>query len=653
MGVRAADPGGEGAARAQLAAIVASSDDAIIGKTLDGVITSWNAGAERMYGYPAQEMIGKSVAGLFPPDRVGELAPILAELRRGGRIGHFETQRVRRDGTVIDVSVSVSPILDDGGAIAGAATVARDITERNRAARAEAALTAQLAAIADSSDDAIIGLTLDGVITSWNKGAQRMFGYAPGKVIGQSMALIVPLERVAELAAMLDRLAHGERLGPVETQRVRRDGTVLDIALSAAPVRDAAGRVTGVATVGRDTTAGNRAAAARQEMEDRLRRAERMETVGQLAGGIAHDFNNLLGAIVGYAALLAEATADPAARADIGHIQAAAQRAARLTRDLLIFSRQEPVQLVPVGLNGVITGARDLLRVSVGSQVAVRFELAADLPPVLGDSGQLEQVLLNLAVNARDAMPEGGTLTIRTGAMDLAGGDLRLDAGASPGPFVELSVADTGSGMSPEVAAHVFEPFFTTKETGRGTGLGLSSVYGIVTGAGGSVGIDSVLGAGSTFRVYLPVAGPPAGAAAEPAAPAAAAVGHGELILVVDDEPSMLHVTSRILRRSGYATLEAGTSDEAVALASSHQVELLLTDSVMPGLSGVALADRIRKLNPGSPVLHMSGTGYAAQAPPQRPQVAFIQKPFTPQALLEKVSSILAAAPARPGPGTG
>jgi two-component system cell cycle sensor histidine kinase/response regulator CckA len=280
---------------------------------------------------------------------------------------------------------------------------------------------------------------------------------------------------------------------------------------------------------------------------------------------------------------------------------------------------------------------------SAGTQAEVQLDLIPALPAVRADGSQLEQVLLNLAVNARDAMPDGGVLRFRTSVVDLRDADPRLDQRVSPGRFVELGVSDTGTGMNARVAERAWEPFFTTKELGHGTGLGLATVYGIIRDAGGVVGIDTAEGQGTTFRLYLPVADEPAPDAVPGGPPRRpAGRGHGEVILVVDDEPAMLHVTSRILRRNGYATLEAGGSDEALELASSHGCQLLLTDSVMPGMSGAALADRVLHLVPGVRVLHMSG--YTPDTPDFRTAVAgeaFIQKPFTAEALLETVAKAL------------
>jgi len=346
---------------------------------------------------------------------------------------------------------------------------------------------------------------------------------------------------------------HGRKIRHLETQRVRKDGSVIEVSVSVTPIRDDSGTVAGVAAIARDLTEFNREQAEREAAQAQLQQTERLETVGQLAGGLAHDFNNLLGAITGYAGLVvAETASDPQVRADVEQILAAAQRGAQLTRQLLVFSRHQPGRAVPVDVGAVVTGMRDLMVASVGPDVAVRVDLAVDLPPVLGDEGRLEQVLLNLAVNARDAMPEGGVLAITTARPGSAGAAERPREADPDTGWVELAVADTGTGMSPEVAKRVFEPFFTTKEADQGTGLGLATVHGIITAMGGSVKLETAEGRGTTFRISLPaIAGEAGQVEASPAPGARAERGHGEVVLVVDDEPALLAVVSRICHGGG------------------------------------------------------------------------------------------------------
>jgi two-component system cell cycle sensor histidine kinase/response regulator CckA len=385
-----------------------------------------------------------------------------------------------------------------------------------RAARpgVEFELATRLAAIVESSGDSIVSATLDGVVTSWNAAAERMYGYAAGEIIGRSTSVLIPPDTVAELMPILQRVRQGERIEHFETRLRRKDGSIIEVSLCDSPTRDASGAVVGISAITRDMTERNRAEAERRALEDRLRQSERLESLGQLAGGIAHDFNNLLSAILNFAAFVAEETADrPEVLADAEQIQAAAQRAARLTRQLLIFSRRETPRLQTLDLNAIVADIHNLLSRSIGAHIELRTEPAQDLPAIDADRGQVEQVLLNLAINAREAMPRGGTLTITTSLAELRDGDGRLHPGSSPGRYAELAVADTGTGMSPQTAARIFEPFFTTKPPDQGTGLGLSTVYGIITQAGGHMHVETAEGAGTTFRLYFPATGQAAAAA--------------------------------------------------------------------------------------------------------------------------------------------
>jgi PAS domain S-box-containing protein len=520
------------------------------------------------------------------------------------------------------------------------------IEDADPAAEREFDLASRWAAIVESSADAIIGWTLDGITTSWNAGAEHMYGYAASEMIGRSVFVLVPPGE-APIQVVQDQLQRGERIAFHETKARRKDGSVIDVSLSISPIRDSGGALAGVSSVARDMTELNRAEADRRLLEQQLQEAERLETLGRLAGGVAHDFNNLLAVITSYAGFVADETAEPSVRADAEQIQLAAQRAEALTRQLLIFSRREVTQPETLDLNVVIADLRRLLSTSIGEHVDLLITPVTRPAVISADRGQLGQVLLNLAVNARDAMPEGGTLTIGTSLAEFDQRSARRHSGVSPGRYVELTVCDTGAGMSAEIAARIFEPFFTTKPLGQGTGLGLSTVHGIVSQAGGSVNVQSVEGAGSTFQLYFPAA---SAAGTDPASPedAARGLGHQAAILVVDDEPAVLEVTSRILRKNGYAVIEAGTYEKALAVASSQDFQLLLTDSLMPGMSGATLADRVTELKPGLPVLHMSGycSGVLSPQRIRDGDLAFVQKPFSAQALLDKVRVALDAPPA-------
>jgi PAS domain S-box-containing protein len=375
----------------------------------------------------------------------------------------------------------------------------------------------RLAAIVASSQDAIIGKTLSGVITSWNAGAETMYGYSADEIIGHNIDQLIPPDRVGELRSVIERVRRGESVPHFDTQRVAKDGRILEMSVAISPIRDDAGHVTGASTVARDITAITRATTDQHALEAQLHRAQRMESLGQLAGGVAHDFNNLIAGIMSYAGLVSDALRDEmdrvgplegvalcAIRDDVEQITNAAQRAADLTRQLLVFSRREVLLAQPLDVSAVVLDMEGLLRRTIGPNVDyMRTVLPTGLPLVTIDRGEIEQVIMNLAVNARDAMPDGGVLGMETSVLDIADDDA-LGRDAPQGSYVRLTVCDTGAGMSKEVAEQAFEPFFTTKPPGQGTGLGLATVFRIVTQVGGTVSICSDLGVGTTVHVDFP-----------------------------------------------------------------------------------------------------------------------------------------------------
>jgi two-component system, cell cycle sensor histidine kinase and response regulator CckA len=509
--------------------------------------------------------------------------------------------------------------------------------ETNRTAD-DAQTRSLLAAIVESSVDAITSMDLDGIVTSWNSGAEAMYGYTAEEMTGRHISALYPPDRTEELEPILAQIRRGRQVHHFESQRVRKDGTVIDVSLSVSAIRGEGGVIVGAAAVARDVTERNWAQAEQRAAEAGRQESARIETGVRLAGGMAAEFSILLSSIMGYAASAAEATAgNPLVRADVQQIQAAAGRAARLTRELLLFSRREPARPERVDLNAVLAGTRDVLQASIGADIELRLITAPYLPTVLADRGQIEQMLVNLALNARDAMPEGGILTFTTGAADLSEAPGAVWSGTRPGLCAKLTVSDTGLGMDAETMSRAFEPFFTTRTPGQGTGLGLSAVYGIVTKAGGGIVIDSEEGLGTTVHIYLPAAYVPAQGSAPMRSP-----GTAPTILVVDDQPAVLEVVSRILRHNGYHTLEAGRYEEALSLVSNHEPDLVLTDSVLAEIPEETLADRVREIKPGMRILRMSGAQVTALGP-EGGQV--INKPFTAKDLVEKVRAILDAPP--------
>ena len=503
----------------------------------------------------------------------------------------------------------------------------------------DAEVSSRLAAIVEASGDAVLATTLDGVVTSWNAGAEALFGYSSQEMTGRHVSVLTPSDRADELVPILGQIRRGRRVHHFETRRVRKDGSLVEVSLSLSPIHDRSGAIVGAASVARDVTERNWAEAERRAAEAGLRQAERMEAASRLAGGMASEFSIVLSAVMGYAASVADATAgDPRVQADVQQIQTAAGRAARLARELLLFSRREPARPERVDLNAVLATARGLLQAGLGADIELRLITAPYLPTVTADRGQIEQVLLNLAVNARDAMPQGGIVTFTTGAADPTEARGAVWPGARPGQCAKLTVSDTGRGMDAETMSRAFEPFFTTKPPGQGTGLGLSAVYGIITKAGGAITIDSGEGLGTTFHIYLPAAYVPALGSAPRRSP-----GAGQTILVVDDRPAVLEIASRILHHDGFRMLQAGSYVEALSLLSTHDPDLLLTDRVLAEMPEPTLADRARKLIPGIRVLYMSGSPAARER--GGGPIQAIGKPFTAEDLLEKVQAVLASPP--------
>ena len=545
---------------------------------------------------------------------------------------------VRLDGAVIHVEAAAAPFEDDDGP--AVQLVLRDVTDRRESAAALEHQRLRLEGIVNSAMDGIVTVDDERRIVLFNAAAERMFRCEAGEALGSRIDRFVPDRfRDAHARHMEAFSATGEsaramgRFGAVSG--VRADGEEFPLEASIAHVEVHGKRLFTVTC--RDVSE-------RRALEAQLRHAQKMEALGLLAGGIAHDFNNLLTIIHGNAVTLEEDELDQAERADCQtEIREAAERAAALTRQLLVFSRKQAVERTEVNVNAVVEGVTKMLKRVLGEHVSLRVELAPDLPPVRGDVGMVEQVLLNLAVNGRDAMPDGGTLTVRTTAAERAA-HARGAGAPSQGTFVCLSVADDGCGIPPENLTRIFEPYFTTKELGRGTGLGLATVHGIAQQHGGWVEVDSEVGRGTVFRVFFHTGADGAVAARGEPAPRAPHLPRGtETILVVEDEAPVSTLVRRILERVGYRVLVAASGPEALGIAQREHVDLLLTDMVMPGgMSGRELAMRLRLTRPGLPVVLMSG--YSAELSSRLPTPAgsvFLPKPFTPEKLARAVRSAL------------
>ncbi|HLY12970.1 MAG TPA: PAS domain S-box protein [Candidatus Limnocylindrales bacterium] len=633
------------------AALVESADDAIFSKTLDGTITSWNPGAQRLYGYQPHEIVGQSVAVLAAPDQVPEIRAMLKRLAAGERIEQFETERRHRDGSRLAVSLTLSPIRDHRGSIIGASTIARDISQRVEQQAAISAAEARFQGVIESSPNAWIGVDEEGLVAYANARVGPTFGYPEGEIVGLPIEALVP-ERFRARHVFLRQAfvaepgtrAMGEGRDLVG---LRRDGSEFPIEISMSGAQD--GRLLFASIV--DITV-------RKSLEARLLQAQKLESIGRLAGGIAHDFNNMLFAIRGFAELLEEDLAPDnpapfdraAALRSVHSISSVAERASALTGELLAFGRQRVIRPALIAIDAAVVSVEPMIRQLVGTNIDLAIHLDPATGTVQADAGQLGQILVNLVVNARDALPSGGSITIETGNATIDAAHVVADLDLAQGDYVVLSVADTGLGMDAATREHAFEPFFTTKEIGHGTGLGLATTYGIVRQAGGQIWLDSEPGQGTTFRLYFPrVDGPPT--EAEVPFEVAPHVATGT-ILLVEDEPSVRSVTTTILERAGYrvvAVASALVALERLADAST-EIDVLVTDAVMPGLSGIELAERAMDREPPVGIVLLSG--YLADRLDLDRLLArgavFAAKPATSKLLLDAVRRALNV---RPGVG--
>jgi two-component system, cell cycle sensor histidine kinase and response regulator CckA len=494
-----------------------------------------------------------------------------------------------------------------------------------------------------AAPDAILVMA-DSIVVLVNDRAEAMFGWPRAELLGRNAEILLAGTGFPDALQKAIELPGTGLLGTIPITARRQDGSEFPVEASLSRVDTPQGRVA-VAVV-RDLTERRRSEdeKARLRLEAQAHRNHRLESLGQLAGGIAHDFNNMLGVIVNYANFVIEEAASPepdlrAITADAKQVVRAGQRGTDLTHQLLAFARREVVRPRPLDLNAVLADVQEMLRRSIGEHISLIVHPAAELPAVVCDPGQIEQLLLNLAVNARDAMPHGGNLVIDTALHPLAEDGLDLE----PGDYVRLRVCDSGKGMTPDVVERAFEPFFTTKASGEGTGLGLATVYGIVTQAGGAVSISSEPGLGTTVTVLLPVGASAVdeAATAQPAPAAPATTGHGETLLVVEDEAALRDVAGRILSGAGYRVLAADGGLQALELAALHEgdIDLLVSDVVMPGMLGKELAERLVDVRPGTRVLYMSGYAQPVLASQGTldPGVALLEKPFTADDLLSAV----------------
>ena len=548
---------------------------------------------------------------------------------------------IRKDGNDLIVSSYWLMHRDRHGSNDAVVELNLDVTDQRRSQALIEEREARLRSVLETAPDAIITINEHGIIQSFSHAAEKLFGYDAGEVIGRNVKMLMPQPYRGEHDGYLMRYRRTAERHVIGTGRkveaLKKDGSTF-------PMELAVGEV-GEAGENRIFTGFIRDLSAREKMEEDLRQAQKMEAVGQLTGGLAHDFNNLMTAISGNLEMLGSRLTDKDDRELLKEAQEATELGAQLAQRLLAFGRRTPIRPQPVDLNAVATGMRDLLRRALGETIALEMMLEANLPMTMTDSGQIENALLNLALNARDAMPQGGKLVVETRRMELDATYVAEHSEVTPGEYVVLAVSDTGAGMAEEVQRHAFEPFYTTK--GAGSGLGLSMVHGFVKQSGGHVEISSAVGHGTTVRIYLPIRGAATPSAARDEHRKTQIVRRPGTILAVEDDPRVRRVSLLRLKRLGYSVLEAENGPAALALIDRAETfDLLFTDVVMAGgMSGIELAQKARQKRPDLKVLFTSG--YAdptmmTQALLAR-DAAWLGKPYTIQQLDEKLRSLLGA----------
>jgi len=613
-----------------------------------GVVTSWNSGAERYKGYSREEIVGQHFSRFYTEADRQAGRPGQA-LEAAATAGHFEEEgwRVRKDGARFWAHVVIDPIRRDDGELVGFAAITRDLTEGRQAKDALRRSEEQFRLLVQGvSDYAIFMLDTEGHVSSWNLGAARIKGYTADEIVGEHFRRFYTEEDRED--GVPDRsLATAAREGRWETEgwRVRKDGSRFWAHVVLDAIRDDAGQVIGFAKITRDISERKQAEEELRKAREALFQSQKMEAVGQLTGGVAHDFNNLLTVMIGGLETIKRSKLTDTVRVAraVDMSLHAAQRAAGLTARLLAFSRKQPLNPTPTDLNLLVRNMTDLLHRTLGGQIELEGVLSPRLWPVEVDQNQLESAILNLAVNARDAMPKGGKLTLETANTHLDERYTARDSEVIPGQYALVAVTDTGVGMDSDTLQRVFEPFFTTKEAGQGTGLGLSMVYGFVKQSRGHITIYSEVGQGTTVKLYFPRYRGPEDAPA-PTETSYPTGSDGEVILVVEDNEAVRSFSVMSLTELGYRVIEASDPQTALAVLSSDQrLDLLFTDVVLPGSSGRELADEAARLRPGLKVLYT--TGYSPNAIVHHGRldagVQLLSKPFTFEQLANQVRDVI------------
>src|SRR5262245_21257636 len=626
-----------------LRAVVETAVDGVILVDAQGRVQMFNPACEKLFGYEAAEMIGRNVTNLMASPHSETHDQYLANYRRTGEkriigIGRKVTGR-RKNGSKFAMTLSMSEAKADGQTVF--VGIIRDLSEREQAARVLTDALASIKALVDTAVDGVIMIDASGCVVTFNPACEKLFGYQAGEVIGHNVKMLMPSPYRDEHDRYLDNYHRtGEKkiigIGREVTGQ-RKDGSTFPIELSVGEARQEGESI--FVGIIHDLTG-------RKHTEAQLVQAQKMETVGQLSGGIAHDFNNLLTVVVGNAEVLSDMLrARPEMQALADAIIQAGERGAELTQRLLAFSRRQTLQPAEMDCNTLVRGMEKLLRRMLSETIAVKTTLEGDLWTAYADAGQLENAVLNLAINARDAMHDGGTLTITTGNVPLDRRYRDLHPEVNPGHYVMVAVTDDGCGMPKDVLEHVFEPFFTTKEVGRGSGLGLSMVYGFVKQSNGHVAIYSEPGLGTTVRIYLPAVAAGTGKAPSLVPSETVAATGRESVLVAEDDPFVRSYAVTCLSSLGYRVVEAADGDEALQkLTDGAEIDLLFTDVVMPGMNGWELAERARDMRPGLKVLLTSG--YALETLAERGRLpkgaVILNKPYRKADLAKRLREALA-----------
>jgi PAS domain S-box-containing protein len=647
----------------RLASIVESSDDAIISKSFDGTILTWNKGAERIFGYSCDEVCGLKISLIFPTENFGEEEEILERIKSGEHISNYETIRKKKDGLPIPVSLTVSPIKNADGEIVGVSKIARDISRHKKAEQALRQSEERYRAFIEQSTEGIWRFEIDNPfsiklpvreqieqicrntrLAECNNAMALQYGFQYAEeLIGKRIEdFLVHTDPVNE-RHLQDFIESDYKLTDTETLETDKNGqNKYFLSNLTGIVED--GKLVRIWGTQRDVTLAKQTEQAFLEAEKQRRQSQKIEAIGRLAGGVAHDFNNFLAVIRLHVDMLnLQLPADSPLLYRIGEIKSVTDNAAGMVRQLLAFSRKQPMQPHPVVLNQIVKEFIKILRPLVGEDIEVRLNLETDLGVCFVDSNQITQILMNLIVNARDAMPKGGVINIETANVSLNKRTVKHKA-QPPGTYIQMSISDSGVGIDSKIQERIFEPFFTTKEIGKGTGLGLATVYGIVKQSNGFIWVESEIDKGTTFTIHFPRVDQTAEIVRTEAVSMTTPQG-SETVLLVEDEEQVRRVAVEVLNALGYQVFEASNGIQAVQLAEllNKPIDLLITDVVMPRMNGRDLAEKIKSLHPETAILYISGytDDIIAHAGALEENIHFLGKPFSHQELAVKVREAL------------